>query len=195
MDGNITPPSEGPFANSIPFAQVGANGNLFADELTLDPCEADSLSNRELVGAKPKGVTSEGSSLFDNELSWACPKKIHEWTDRANINFKYTKKKIDELVTKAKKKMAEKSDCYQLECTQCNESFLDESELRRHFNGEDHLEKVREKSESKTLGDLKTFARVVLPKSPPTNQLSTTTTNQVSLAYYIDNIFSVSASH
>lgn len=30
--------------------------------------------------------------------------------------------------------------------------------MRKHYHSEEHLAKVREKSESKTLGDLKTFA-------------------------------------
>eukprot|EP00984_Skeletonema_dohrnii_P016141 scaffold7112_cov82-Skeletonema_dohrnii-CCMP3373.AAC.4 len=134
------------------------------------------------VGDQSKGKgapfsSASKSASSDQDQPGASPKKIHQWTGRANISFKYTKKKIDDLLTKAKKKMAEKLDCNKLECTQCNDSFPGESELRKHFHSEEHLAKVREKSESKTLGDLKAFARVrqfILSRisGPPAKQVT-----------------------
>ena len=83
---------------------------------------------------------------------------IHEWSGRANVSFRYTKKKADEVIKKANKKM-QKSNCNHLKCTQCNKLFQSDNELRKHFVSKEHLVKVREKSESKTLGDLKKFAK------------------------------------
>lgn len=108
------------------------------------------------------GVTSsaqkrKASEAESNSESEVTREIIHDWTDKGNISFEYTQKKANELVKKAKEKM-KKSNCDQLECTQCNESFPSEDELRKHFVSEEHLAKVREKSESKTLGDLKLFA-------------------------------------
>jgi hypothetical protein len=90
-----------------------------------------------------------------------CKQKIQGWTDKANIEFKYSLKKVEQLLTKAKQKMAQKPDCSHLECTQCKVSFPDEGQLRLHYESKEHLVKVREKSESKVLGDLKTFAKFV----------------------------------
>ena len=97
---------------------------------------------------------SEAESNSESDLTREI---IRDWVERANISFQYTKKKASELVKKAKEKM-KKSNCNYLECPQCNESFPSEDELRKHFVSEEHLAKVREKSESKTYGDLKTFA-------------------------------------
>ena len=153
----------------------------------MDGLRADtsaSHSNTALMGAEQNGVPSfegspvgdkskgkgkpfcsapKGVAISDHDQPGACPKKIHEWTDRANISFEYTKKKIDDLLKKAKKKMAD--------------SFPGESEMRKHYHSEEHLAKVREKSESKTLGDLKTFARVrqfILSRisGPPAKQVT-----------------------
>jgi len=140
-----------------------------AEQNGVPSFEGSPLGDKSKGKGKPFWSAPKGVALSDHDQPGACPKKIHEWTDRANISFEYTKKKINDLLTKAKKKMAEKlakakekdcSDCNQLECTQCNDSFPGESELRKHYHSEEHLAKVREKSESKTSGDLKTFARV-----------------------------------
>ena len=140
-----------------------------ADTSACPPSNTAPLDEQNGLPSTGKPFGSRASALSGVDQPGACPKKIHEWTDRANISFEYTKKKINDLLTKAKKKMAEKlakakekdcSDCNQLECTQCNDSFPGESELRKHYHSEGHLAKVREKSESKILGDLKTFARV-----------------------------------
>ena len=105
----------------------------------------------ELVG-KPKGNNNE-SKLTRHE--------IHELTERGNISFKYDEAKMARSVKAAEEKMAEKPDCDHLECTQCKELFPGKPELRKHLNSEQHLAKVREKSEKKTLGDLnKTFTPV-----------------------------------
>ena len=106
----------------------------------------DRKSTNELVG---KGKSNNNKI----DLSW-LPRKIHDWTGRANISFKYGEKKTGGLLKKAKEEMAKTSDCNQLECTQCNELFLSEPELKEHYHSEGHLEKVRERSESSTLGDL-----------------------------------------
>jgi len=131
-----------------------------ADTSACPPSNTAPLGEQNGLPSTGKPFGSRASALSGVDQPGACPKKIHEWTDRANISFEYTKKKIDDLLKKAKKKMAEKLDCNQLECTQCNDSFPGESELRKHYHSEEHLAKVREKSESKILGDLKTFARV-----------------------------------
>ncbi len=113
---------------------------------------------------------SSGRDVSGTDQSGACPTlaKIHEWTDRANISFKYTKKKIKQSVKEAKEKMQkreakmkmpEESGCNHLECTQCKVSFLSEAELREHYGSDEHLAKVRAKSESKTLGDLNLFRK------------------------------------
>lgn len=163
MDGSSTTPSVGPFSNREPDKR-----NL---EVPLSPGSP---------AGKPFGLPSAGS-LFGDGLTGACPKKIHEWTERGRISFKYTEKKTERLITEAKKKMEKKKQQH-LECAQCNESFSDESELRHHYNGKEHHEKVREKSESKILGDLTKFARVcrvVLRRSPPTNQSNLTQSNDL----------------
>lgn len=107
------------------------------------------------------GVTSvqmrKASEAESNNEGKVTREIIHNWADK--LSFKYTERKIDELVEKAQKKMT-KSGCNELECTQCNESFRSETELRKHYGSDDHLEKVREKSVSKTLGDLKIFADI-----------------------------------
>lgn len=114
-----------------------------------------------------------------------CKKKIQEWTNEANIGFKYSLKKIEQLLTKAKQKMAQKPDCTKLECTQCKESFHDEGQLRLHYESEEHLVKVREKSESKTLGDLKTFAKFVSESPAHLNEESMPTSNEVSEKLFV----------
>ena len=136
-----------------------------------------SASDTTLLGDQNELPFVEGNSfcalsrrdISGTDQSGACPTlaKIQEWTDRANISFKYTKKKIEQSVREAKekmrkreaKKMPEESGCNHLECTQCKVSFLSEAELREHYDSDEHLAKVRAKSESKTLGDLKLFAR------------------------------------
>lgn len=96
-------------------------------------------------------------------------------------------KKVEQLLTKAKQKMAQKPDCTQLECTQCKESFPDEGQLRLHYESEEHLVKVREKSESKTLGDLKTFAKLKFVSESPArlNEASMPTSNEVSEKLFV----------
>mmetsp|Transcript_24542 Transcript_24542/g.38537 ORF Transcript_24542/g.38537 Transcript_24542/m.38537 type:complete len:404 (+) Transcript_24542:229-1440(+) len=141
-----------------------------------------SASDTTLLGDKNALPSTKGNSFVEGKAFWsprrdvsgtgqsgACPTlaKIQEWTDRANISFKYTKKKIEQSLKKAKekmrkreaKKMPEESGCNHLECTQCKVSFLSEAELREHYDSDEHLAKVRAKSESKTLGDLNLFRK------------------------------------
>ena len=156
------------------------------NEKSLDTSER-SASNTSLCGASKQNdlpsVSIEGESFCSvsssgdlseitptgkTNLPEAWPTKIRKWTDEANISFKYTKMKTEQSVREANKKMrkrqaknmGDESGCnhLELECTQCKVSFPSEAELRKHYNSDEHLTKVRVKSESKTLGDLKIFA-------------------------------------
>ena len=143
-----------PDPNDLPSVS-GLNGNV--DTLSYSErtqFQGPSWAGEPVVTNAQKRKASEAESSSESELTREI---IRDWVERANISFQYTKKKASELVKKAKEKM-KKSNCNYLECPQCNESFPSEDELCKHFVSEEHLAKVREKSESKTYGDLKTFA-------------------------------------
>ena len=104
-------------------------------------------------------------SIDNCDFTGAFRESIQEWTNEGNISFKYDKAKMKRSLADAKKKMEKKKkdnpDWNQLECTQCKKLFPNNELLEQHYNSEEHLVKVREKSESKTLGDLKTFRNFV----------------------------------
>ena len=123
---------------------------------------------------------------FDGFTEARCKKKIQEWTNEGNISFKYDDAKMKRSQADAKKKMEEKKkdnpDWNQLECTQCKQLFPNEGQLRLHYESEEYLVKVRKKSESKTLGDLRTFAKLKYVSQSPAhlNEASMPTSNEVS---------------
>ncbi len=124
-----------------------------------------SIEGVSFCSASSSGDLSDTTPTRTN-LPGAWSTKIRKWTDEASISFKYTKAKAGQSVRDAKhkmrqrqaKKMAEEIGCNYLECTQCKVSFPSEAGLRGHYDSDEHLAKVRVKSESKTMGDLKIFA-------------------------------------
>ncbi len=129
----------------------------------------DSLKGTSFYSSTGDIQGSRSDTVRHTDLPEACPTMIRKWIEEANISFKYSKKKIEQLVREAIKKMrkrqadkrtAEESGCNHLECNQCKVSFLSETELREHlYDSDEHFVKVRAKSESKTSGDLKLFAK------------------------------------
>ena len=113
-----------------------------------------------ISGQKRKAIESVGKPKGKNNESNLTRHDIHEWSGRADVDFKYDKanmaksvkaakkkaKKKAKYVAEAKEKVAEKSDCNHLECTQCKGSFMGESELEKHYDSEEHLAKVRPNS-------------------------------------------------
>ena len=138
-----------------------------------DLSSADPIPGAEAADAAP---VPEGTSLGDmltsgkkrkasnvkkdKEIGCEWGTKIHEFTDKAGISFEYPEKKKKALVKTAKErrdKRMEKSEGDHWDCSMCGEMFFEEHELKDHFDSEGHLLKVREKSESKTSGDVNTF--------------------------------------
>ena len=154
-------PNRGSYVDEAPDGGIGGIGS----SSTFDP----------LIG-----------SIDNCDFPGAFRESIQEWTNKGNISFKYDNAKMKRSLADATKKMEKKKkdnpDWNQLECTQCKELFPDEGQLRLHYESKEHLKKVREKSESKTLGDLTTFAKLKFVSESPThlNEASMPTSNEVS---------------
>ena len=135
-------------------------------------------SIRDMPVANESGRTSgekrKASDVTkDKDFGCALAVKIHEFTDKADISFEYseTKKKASvEAAKKRRDKRMEKSEGDDhWDCSMCGETFSDKYELTDHLSSKSHLWKKREKSESKTLGDLKifrNFSRSLCPLTP-----------------------------